>query len=146
MPIVGGVYEAKISTTYRSNKQAIIAIKKAIEKARVVRISNLPARLVKKLAPLLKGKDVKVILPRGSEVSDELKQLGDVAIQKAKIYKDHKGVEANLGSIQLSDVIFDVAWTNSKILQIDAMNYDKCVKCMKKVFDMGWRYAQKVKT
>ena len=143
MPIVDGRYEAKISTTFRSNKEAIEAIKKKIEKSKRVRVSNVPMGLLKKLSPLLKGKDVRIILPMKERPTDELRQLGDVAVQKAKIYKDYKGTEANAGSVYFSDRVFSVAWTKDKILQIDAMDYDKCVKCMRKMFDVGWRYSKK---
>ena len=143
MPIVDGRYEAKISTTFRSNKEALEAIKNKIEKSRRVRISNIPMGLLEKLAPLLEGKDVKIILPMMAKVSAEVRKIGDVAVQKAKIYKDYKGVDANVGSIYFADIVFSVAWTKDEILQIDAMNYDKCVKCMRKMFDVGWRYSQK---
>ena len=143
MPIVDGVYEAKISTTYRTTQEAINEIKKKIEKSRRVRISNIPMALLKKLLLLLEGKDVKIILPAKEKPTDELRKIGEIAIQKAKIYKDFKGTDANAGSIYFTDIIFSVAWTEDKILQIDAMNYDKCVKCMKKMFDVGWRYSEK---
>ncbi|MHC4372461.1 MAG: hypothetical protein ACYSW8_33070 [Planctomycetota bacterium] len=60
MPIVDGRYEAKISTTFRSTKEAVEAIKDKIAKSRRVRISGIPMSLLKKLLPLLKGKDVKI--------------------------------------------------------------------------------------
>ena len=143
MPIVDGQYEAKISTTFRSVKDAIEAIINKIEKSRRVRISNIPMSLLEKLLPLLKGKDVKIILPIKEKPTDELRQIGEVAVQKAKIYKDYKGTEANAGSIYFSDRIFGVVWVKDRILEIDAMDYDKCVKCMKNMFDVGWRYSEK---
>ena len=143
MPIVDGRYEAKISTTFRSTEEAIEEITKKIEKSRRVRISNIPMGLLEKLLPLLKGKDVKIILPIKEKPTDELRQIGEVAVQKAKIYKDYKGVEANAGSIYFSDRIFGVVWVKDRILEIDAMDYDKCVKCMKNMFDVGWRYSEK---
>ena len=143
MPIVDGQYEAKISTTFRSPEDAIEEITKKIERSRRVRISNIPMALLEKLLPLLKGKDVKIILPIKEKPTDELRQIGEVAVQKAKIYKDYKGTEANAGSIYFSDRIFGVVWVKDKILEIDAMDYDKCVKCMKNMFDVGWRYSEK---
>jgi len=143
MPIVDGQYEAKISTTFRSPEDAIEEITKKIERSRRVRISNIPMALLEKLLPLLKGKDVKIILPMKAKASDELRKVGEVAVQKAKIYKDYKGTEANAGSIYFSDRIFGVVWVKDRILEIDAMDYDKCVKCMKNMFDVGWRYSEK---
>jgi len=143
MPIVDGRYEAKISTTFRSTEEALEEIKNKIEKSRRVRISNVPMVMLEKLVPLLQGKDVKIILPTGSKPTSELKEIGEVAVQKAKIYKDYKGVEANAGSIYFSDRIFGVVWVKDRILEIDAMDYDKCVKCMKNMFDVGWRYSEK---
>ena len=143
MPIVDGQYEAKISTTFRSPEDAIEEITKKIEGSRRVRISNIPMALLEKLLPLLKGKDVKIILPIKEKPTDELRQIGEVAVQKAKIYKDYKGTEANAGSIYFSDRIFGVVWVKDRILEIDAMDYDKCVKCMKNMFDVGWRYSEK---
>jgi hypothetical protein len=145
MPIVDGQYEAKISTTFRSTQEALAAIKDKIEKSKRVRISNIPMGLLEKLLPFLAGKDVKVILPGNEKSSRELKEIGEVAVQKAKIYKDYKGVEANAGSIYFSDRVFGVVWTEGKILEIEAMDYSKCVKCMKGMFDVGWRYADKGK-
>ena len=145
MPIVDGKYEAKVSTTYATTAEGIAEIKKRIAESKRVRISNVPMSLVEELLPLLKDKDVKFILAKDSIVTDELKELGDVAVQKTKIYKDHKGVEANIGSIYFTDAIFSIAWTDREILSIDAMHYSKCVKCMKKFFDVGWHYSEKVK-
>jgi len=144
MPIVEGQYEAKISTIFASEKEAFEAIVGKIEKSRRIRISNVPMQLLEKLAPLLEGKDVKIILPKGAKPTEKIKQLGDAAIQKARIYKDYKGVEANAGSIYFSDRIFNVVWDKKKIYEIDAMDYGKCVKCMKGMFEVGWRYSEKV--
>jgi hypothetical protein len=146
MPIVDGNYEAKVSTTYATPAEGIAEIKKMIAESKRVRISNVPMSLLEELLPLLRDKDVKFILSKDSTVTDELKALGDVAVQKAKLYKDHKGVEANLGSIYFADAIFSVAWTDKEILSIDAMHYSKCVKCMKKFFDVGWHYSKKIKS
>jgi hypothetical protein len=143
MPIVDGQYRAKISTVFASVKQGVEQLKKKVEKSRKVRISNVPVKLLKELLPLLKGKDVKIILPNGQQPTDEIKAVGEVATQKAKIYSDFKGVEADEGSVYLADVMFCVTWAGSKILQISTMEYDKCVKCMKGTFDMAWRYAEK---
>ena len=143
MPIVDGQYEAKISTTFRSTKEALEAITDKIEKSRRVRISNIPMGMLEKLMPLLKGKDVKIILPIKAKPTRELREIGEVAVQKAKIYKDYKGTEANVGSVYFSDRIFSVAWNKDQILEINAMDYGKCVKCMRSMFDVGWRYSEK---
>ena len=141
MPIVDGQYQAKISTVFASVEQ----LTKKVEKSRKVRISNVPMKLLKDLMPALKGKDAKIILPNGEKPTAQLKDVCDIALQKAKIYSDFKGIEANEGSIYFSDVMFCVTWAKDKILQISTMEYDKCVKCMKGTFEMSWRYAQKMK-
>ncbi len=143
MPIVDGQYEAKISTTFSSTKDALKAITDKIERSRTLRINNIPMGMLAKLLPLLKGKDVKIILPAKAKANSEQMELGPVAITKAKIYKDYKGTDANAGSIYFSDRVFEVTWIDKKILAIDAMDYDKCVKCMRKMFDVAWRYSEK---
>ena len=145
MPIVDGQYQAKLSTVFASVEQGVEELKKKIEKSRKVRIGNVPATLLKELLPLLKGRDVKIILPDGEQPTEDFKAVGEVAIQKAKIYSDFKGIEANEGSIYFADVMFCVTWAKDKVLQITTMEYDKCVKCMKGTFEMSWRYAQKLK-
>lgn len=145
MPIVDGQYQEQISTVFKTNKEAIEQIKAKIAKSRVVRISSIPMGLLDKLLPLLKGKDVKVILPRGGKPTAKLKEICDVAVQKAKIYSDFKGVEASEGSIYFSDVMYCVTWSKARIHQISAMHYAKCVKCMKGTFEMAWRYSDKQK-
>jgi hypothetical protein len=143
MPIVNGMYEAKISTTYATPEEGIAEIKRAIQKSRRIRVSGIPMKLLEELKPLLKDKDLRIILPLGEKPSEELMQLGPVATTKAKIYVDYRGQEANTGSVSLASRIFNVIWVGDKILDVSAMEYGKCVKCMLGTFDGGWRYSQK---
>ena len=99
--------------------------------------------LLKELSPLLENKDVAIVLPLNEKPSPDLKKLGKLATTKAKIYKDYKGVDAFSGSINFADRIFNITWAKDQILEIDAMDYGKCVKCLNKTFEGGWRYAEK---
>ncbi|MFQ6091272.1 MAG: hypothetical protein ACE5OR_01085 [bacterium] len=143
MPIVDGRYEVKISTTFRSVKEAVEEMKKKIERSRKVRINNIPMQLLEKFEPLLEGKDVKIILPPDERPTAQLKRLGDVAVTKARIYKDFKGIEAEAGGLYFSDRVYNVVWTKDKILEVDTLEYGKCVKCMRDMFETGWRYSEK---
>jgi len=142
MPIVDGRYEAKIGTTYKTEK-GIEELRKKIKKSRVIRINNIPMNLLKELMPLLEGKDLKIILPMGEKKTEELMRLGDVAVTKARLYHQYDGKEANVGNISFSDVIFNILWTDDKIIEISTMEYSKCVKCMRSTFETAWRYARK---
>jgi len=143
LPIVDGRYEAKIGTTFATVEEGITEIKRMTQKSRRVRISNIPMSLLEELKPLLKDKDLMIILPSGEKPTDELKQLAPIATTKARIYVDYKGEEANSGSINFASTIFNVAWVNGKILGVSTMEYGKCVKCLAGTFEGGWRYAQK---
>ena len=143
MPIIDGRYEAKISTTFRSLEEALAKIEEKLKTARTIQISNVPMSVLQPLLPLLKGREVKIILPAGENPTDELKQLGPVAVQKARIYKDYKGTELNLGSIYFSDRVFSIAWLEDKVIEIDSMDYGKCVKCLRGTFDSAWKYSRK---
>ncbi len=143
MPIVDGRYEAKLSTTFENVEEAIVEIKKKIHKSRRIRISNIPMKLLEELKPYLKEKDVKIVLPIGEKPNEELKNLGEVATTKARIYADFKGKEANSGSVNFSDIVFNVLWVDGEILNVSTMEYGKCVKCLSETFEGGWRYAQK---
>ncbi len=143
MPIVDGRYEEKISTSFGSVEEAIDEIKGKIGKSRRIRISNIPMRLLEELSPLLGGKDVRIVLPMTKKPTTELKKLGDIATTKARIYKDHKGTEANAGSINFADRLFNVVWVDDNILEIESMDHGKCVKCLNKTFETGWRYSEK---
>ena len=46
-------------------------------------------------------------------------------------------------SVTFSQLIFNVAWTNDKILNVSTTEYDKRVKCIAGTFEGYWRYAQK---
>ena len=142
MPIVDGKYEVKLSTIYEVD-EGIAEIKKMIGKSRVIRISSIPMTLLDELKPLLTKKDLKIILPLGEKPTDDLKQLGEVATTKVKIYIDYKGKEAKTGSITFSTVIFNMVWLDNEILDISTMEYGTCVKCLRKTFDGAWRYSQK---
>jgi hypothetical protein len=143
MPIVDGKYEAKLSTTFSTADEGVEEIKKMVGKSRAIRISSIPMTLLDELKPLLANKDLKIILPLGEKPTGDLKQLGDVATTKARIYVDYKGKEANTGSISFSTVIFNLVWLDNEILNISTMEYGTCVKCLRKTFDGAWRYSQK---
>jgi hypothetical protein len=143
MPIVDGKYEAKIGTTFATVEEGVAELKRMVQKSRRIRISNIPMSLLEELKPLLKDKDLMIILPMNEKPTEELKQLAPIATTKARIYVDYKGEEANSGSVTFSQLIFNVAWINGKILNVSTMEYGKCVKCMAGTFEGGWRYAQK---
>lgn len=143
MPVVDGKYEAKIGTTFATSEEGIEEIKRAIQKARRIRISNIPMSLLEELKPLLKEKDLMIILPMGEKPDEALKQFAPTATTKARIYVDYRGEEANTGSISFASTIYNIAWTKEKILGVSTMEYSKCVKCMAGTFEGGWRYAQK---
>ena len=63
MPIVNGKYEAKIGSTFATPEEGIAEIKRAIQKSRRIRISKIPMPLLEELKPLLKDKDLMIILP-----------------------------------------------------------------------------------
>jgi hypothetical protein len=143
MPIVDGKYEAKISTTFATVEEGIEEIKRMIQKSRRLRISGIPMQLLEELKPLLKDRDLMIILPLGEKPTEELKQLAPIATTKARIYVDYRGEEANSGSVTFASRNFSVIWRDDKILDVSAMEYSKCVKCMAGTFEGGWRYAQK---
>ena len=136
-------YEAKIDTTFATPEEGIAEIKRAIQKSRRIRISNIPMPLLEELKPLLKDKDLMIILPQNEKPTDELKQLAPTATTKARIYVDYHDQEANQGSINFANTTYNITWTNNKILNISTMEYSKCVKCLAGTFDGGWPYAQK---
>jgi hypothetical protein len=143
MPIVDGRYEAKLSTTFATTEEGIDEIKKKLRKSRRIRISNIPMRLLEELKPLLQEKDLKIVLPIGEKPTEDLKKLGEVATTKAKIWADFKGKEANSGSVNFSDMVFNIVWADDQILNTSTMEYRKCVKCLSETFEGGWRYTQK---
>ncbi len=143
MPIVEGNYEAKISTTYASPEEGIEELKRMMKKSRRIRISGIPMPLLYELKPLLKEKDLMIILPLGGKPTDELKALAPIATTKAKIYVDYMGEEANTGSVSFPSRIFNIIWVGDRILQVSALEYGKCTKCMLEAFEGGWGYSQK---
>ncbi len=144
MPVVKGRYEIKISETYSSPKEGLAEIRKRLEKARKVRINSIPMKMLYDLKPDLESvPDLKIILPRGKRSNKELRELGDVATTKAKVYKVHKGKEINAGYIGFTDVMFYIDWNDKRVLNIRALYYGKCVKCMNDGFEGAWRYARK---
>lgn len=143
MPIVDGKYEACLSTYFASVADGIEEIRRKVRKSRKVRISNVPSTLLDDLKPMLAGKDVKIVLPDGMAPSAELKCLGDIAVTKARIYVDYKGIEANSGSVTFADRVFNVIWSDQGIHEITSMDYRKCARCLNDTFDVAWRYAEK---
>jgi|GEM_PF-759190 len=143
MPIVEGRYESKISTTFSTVEEGVEEIKRKAQRSRRIRISTIPMSLLEELKPFLRDKDLKIILPIGEKPSEELRKLGETATTKARIYVDFKGKEANTGSVSFSDRIFNIVWFGDQILDISAMEYSQCVKCILNTFEMSWRYSQK---
>ena len=143
MPIVEGRYETRLSTTFSTVDEGIEEIKRMIQKSRAIRISSLPMKLLEEIKPLLVDKDLKIILPLGEKPTENLKRLGEIATTKARIYVNFKGTEANTDSIIFSTVVFNIVWLGGEIFDVSTMEYSTCVKCLRKTFDMGWRYSQK---
>ena len=143
MPVVDGKYEAKLGITYATVEEGITEIKRQIQKSRRIRISNIPMPMLEELKPLLKDKDLMIILPQGQKPDENLKKLGEIATTKARIYSDFKGTDANAGSIYFASTVYSITWANDKILNISTMEYCKCVKCMQGTFDGSWHYSQK---
>ena len=143
MPIVEGRYESKISTTFSTVEEGVEEIKRKAQRSRRIRISTIPMSLLEELKSFLRDKDLKIILPIGEKPSEELRKLGETATTKARIYVDFKGKEANTGSVSFSDRIFNIVWFGDQILDISAMEYSQCVKCILNTFEMSWRYSQK---
>lgn len=143
MPIVEGKYEAKIGTTFGTVEEGIAEMKSMVQKSRRIRINNIPMRLLEELKPLLKDKDLMIILPMGEKPTEEIKQLAPTATTKARIFVEYEGQEANSGSINFANIVFNIAWLKDEVLSISTMEYSKCVKCLAGTFDGGWRYAQK---
>ena len=143
LPIVKGRYECKLSTKFGDIKEGIEEIKTGIKKSRRIRIGGIPMGLLDELKPLLMEKDVKIILPLGERKPKDLEKLGEVATTKARIYVEYDKKEANTGSVCLPDKIFNIVWLDGKILEISAMEYSKCVKCLRDTFEMAWRYSEK---
>jgi len=143
MPIVDGKYEAKIGTTFATVEEGIVEIKRMVQKSRRIRISNIPMCLLEELKPLLKDKDLMVILPMNEKPTENLKKLAPMATTKARIYVDYKGKEANSGSISFASTVFNIVWLNDNVLGVSTMEYGKCVKCLAGTFEGGWRYVQK---
>jgi hypothetical protein len=143
VPIVDGKYEAKISTTYATPQEGIDEIKRMIKKSRRIRISGIPPQLLQDLQPLLKDKDLMIILPQNETPSEELKRLAQIATTKARIYVDYMGQEANTGAVNFASRCFNIIWLADKIISVSAMEYGKCAKCMIDGFDGAWHYAQK---
>jgi len=143
MPIVEGRYETRLSTTFSTVDEGIEEIKRMIQKSRAIRINSIPMKLLKEIEPLLVDKDLKIILPLGEKPTENLKRLGEIATTKARICVNFKGTEANTGSIIFSTVVFNIVWLGGEIFDVSTMEYGTCVKCLRKTFDMGWRYSQK---
>jgi hypothetical protein len=143
LPIVDGKYEAKISTTFATPKEGIDEIKRMIQKSRRIRIGGIPMPLLEELKPLLKDKDLMIVLPQNEKPIEELKALAPTATTKARIYVDYMGQEANSGSINFPSRSFSIIWTGDKILAVSAMEYGKCAKCLMDAFEGSWHYAQK---
>ena len=143
MPIVDGKYEAKISTTYATPQKGIDEIKRMLQKSRRIRINGIPMALLAEFLPLLKDKDLMIVLPQNEKPTEELKALAPIATTKARIYVDYMGQEANSGSVNFPSRSFSIIWNGDKILAVSAMEYGKCAKCMLETFEGGWRYSQK---
>lgn len=144
MPISEGSFEVKVSTTFHSIEEGLMEMKKKLDKSRKIRISNIPMAVLDHFLPDLKGKDVMIIIPHGAKPTPAMMNMGNIAVMKAKVYKDYKGKQANLGTVYFSDRVFTLTWTRDELIEVEAMDHLKCVKCMGGTFQTGWRYAEKI--
>jgi hypothetical protein len=143
MPALEGRYEMKMSTIYGSSEEGIKEIVSKIGKSKIILINTIPKTLLMRLSPHMKGKAVKVILPVTEIPDEEIKKIGDIAVSKARVYKDYKGIEADTGAIYFADKVYSIIWVKDRILEIETMEYDRCVKCMKEMFETVWKMSRK---
>jgi hypothetical protein len=143
MPALEGRYEMKMSSIYGSSEEGIKAIVDKIGKSKIVMINTIPRTLLIRLSPHLKARVVKVILPVDEAPDEELKKIGDIAVSKSRVYKDYKGIEADTGAIYFADKVYTITWVKDRILEVETMEYERCVKCMKEMFETGWKSSRK---
>lgn len=144
MPTVNGIHVNKITTVYDMQK-GIDAIKETVTKSKKLRITTIPPSLLKELMPLLADKDIKILVLPSEKFPEKINGVTDIAITKSKLLADFKGDEVIVGTITSPAVSFNVLWKDDKILDITAMNYERCVRCMSESFeDTGWRFADKL--
>ena len=146
MPIVEGKYVCKISEVY-DPKEGIEALKEEVKKVRNVRLQNIPDSVMKELMPLLKGKKVRIILPPEAKPSEELLEIGKVAVgsPKADIYHVYKGKKVHVGGIYLPKIFSSITPADGEIVQMSTLEHAKCVKCMNQTFEFGWKRSKKAK-
>lgn len=139
-------YVCKISEVY-DTKEGLKALKKEIRKSKKVQLQNMPRGLLKELKPLLKNKKVRIILPPSTKPSKDLLEIGEVAVTspKADIYHVYEGRKVYVGGVYLPKIFFSVVPVGGKIVQVSTLEYSKCVKCMNKTFEFGWKRSKKVK-
>lgn len=143
MPTVNGMHLSKISTVYDTQK-GIEAIKETILKSKKLRITTIPPFLLRELMPLLADKDTKILLLPGEKMPEKSSAVTDIAVSKTRLLGEFKGEEVTVGTITTPAVSFNVMWKDDKILDISAMNYERCVRCLGETFeDSSWRFADK---
>ncbi len=71
--------------------------------------------------PLLKDKDLMIVLPQNQTPTEELKQLAPLATSEARVYIDYMGQEANSDTVNFASRSFSIIRVDDKILGVSAM-------------------------
>lgn len=141
MIIVGNtlLYTTKMITVYDVDK-GLETIKEYLIKAKKARFITVPMNIIYDNIPILNGKDVKIILPFNEKIPDQLKNDFNVKIARFKNIAEYKGEEVIEGDVILPSISFTILWKDNRIYDINATNYEKCIRCLGEFFeDSNWR-------
>ncbi len=57
----------------------------------------------------------------------------------------YKGRKVYPGGIYLPKIFFSVTPVEGEIAQVSTLEYPKCVRCMNRTFEFGWKRSKKAK-
>ncbi len=136
---VGAVYNAE---------DGVRLIKEDLQKSSRAIINYLPDFLVEELVPYFKGIDIRIMMPYGHRVHEDVKSIPHSRVArrlvkpKLKIYDQE---DAMPGGICFPHIHYGVAWKDDKILEIRTIEVDECVQCMVGKHMTAWSFGKRIR-
>ena len=113
-----------------SLEQGLAAIARDLAAEKRVELVNLPVRLLREWAPLLRGKQVTIYDGLVDGLPEDLQGLGREVFTSVRMQGTLFGRVVDKGEVFLRHKIYNLWYTGDQVQHIGSITYRRCVKCI----------------
>jgi hypothetical protein len=126
--------------------QALMEIERHLRQAAWAFFTNIPPEVISQFMTALHNREVKLILPHGTQIPPQLKPVKQARTiprlvnTRSRIY----GREVHCGGICLPHIHFGIGWEGNEIVSVRSFEWLKCVQCLHDIHRLGWHFCKRI--